>query len=369
MNAETTLTLTECADRPLYVQLHDRLLEQIKLGVYKEGEALPGIKHLAAASGVSVITVEAALKRLIASGICYRRPKKGTFVVPRSTRPGVRAAGGNVRQAMVVYSPCAVDADRMLAEFNYGIHAQAREAGVDLLHISGDLNDNLASLTDNPGLEVRGVMILYAAHLEAVAQVAARHPDMRFVLLNYQFEGFSGTPDNLYGVFSDEFGGGYAMTDYLLKRGCRKIAVLSSQSAGNCNYPMRIAGYRMALENFGLRYDPKLVADVHNEGLSHLRQAGREGVIQILGYDLPDAIFGLNDLLTAGAIEYLRQERPELNIAMAGFDHYDPEVSMSYNFPTMAVDTEGLGRMAVRILCSEEMPVKSFRLAATLIQR
>lgn len=44
------------------------------------GEKLPGIKEIAESAGVSLKTAERALDILIKNGICFRRPKRGTFV-------------------------------------------------------------------------------------------------------------------------------------------------------------------------------------------------------------------------------------------------------------------------------------------------
>ncbi len=365
-----TMTLDVTGRQPLYIQLYDRLQTRIQNGTYEPGSALPSIKQLAAEYDISIITVESALKKLIDAGICYRRPKKGTFVAPSpvAAAPASVVSDPNARQTLVVYAPYEIETCRMLSQLNEGIHAAARNAGMDLLHLSGELEEELTMLEANPGLVIRGVLILYATRHNQLAQLAQKHPNLRFVLLNYQYESFAMTPANLYGVFSEEFGGGYAMTRYLLERGCRKIGILACQD-DDMNYSLRIAGYKLALEHFGLPFRPEWVINEPGVPTGELRHLGRVGMEKLLTRVTPDAVFGLNDLLIVGAIEYLRQEHPEHRIIMAGYDHYIPELSLSYGFSSVAVNARGMGETAVEILLQSELPVKSFRLPTTLIQR
>ncbi len=373
MNQPSPSPLDTRAATPLYLQLHDRLLGQIRSGQIRRGEALPGIKKLAAEAGVSIITAEAALQKLISSGICYRRPKKGTFVGPAIDAPPVSAPSADsggiaARRAVVVFSPYVIEECTLLNPLNHGIHAEARENGWDILHISGDLARQIDSLDRNPGIDICGVIVLACADLTSLPEIARNHPRLRFILTNYQIEDFESTPANLFGVFSEEFGGGYTMTRYLLQQGCRRIAVIYSRNA-DCNYAMRIAGYRRALEEAGIPFDPALLCEGPHNPPARLRETGRQCIAELLGRTLPDAVFGLNDQFTAGAAEYLRDERPDLAPALAGYDNFVPEISIAYGFPTVEVDTGMIGRTAVKLLREAKPPVKSLRLPPTLIQR
>ena len=65
---------------PLYVQIKQVLLEEIRNGVWKAGEQLPTEPALAARFGISVGTVRRALGGLEDEGIISRREGSGTFV-------------------------------------------------------------------------------------------------------------------------------------------------------------------------------------------------------------------------------------------------------------------------------------------------
>jgi GntR family transcriptional regulator len=65
---------------PLYHQIQQRLLEQIRSGELKPGKPLPSIQQIAALMGVSQMTVRQAVRALIELGVIYSRQGKGTFI-------------------------------------------------------------------------------------------------------------------------------------------------------------------------------------------------------------------------------------------------------------------------------------------------
>ncbi len=69
----------------IYVQLSNQLKNYIAKKNLEPGAMLPDIKTIARSAKVSVKTAERALDKLIKEGICFRRPKKGTFVADGNT--------------------------------------------------------------------------------------------------------------------------------------------------------------------------------------------------------------------------------------------------------------------------------------------
>jgi GntR family transcriptional regulator len=65
---------------PLYHQIQQRLLEQIRSGALKLGEPLPATQEIAAKLGVSQMTVRQAIQSLTDLGVIYSKQGKGTFV-------------------------------------------------------------------------------------------------------------------------------------------------------------------------------------------------------------------------------------------------------------------------------------------------
>jgi len=65
---------------PLYYQIQQRVLEQIRSGALKAGEALPSEQQISTRMRVSRMTARQALKSLCSMGIAYSLKGKGTFV-------------------------------------------------------------------------------------------------------------------------------------------------------------------------------------------------------------------------------------------------------------------------------------------------
>jgi len=65
---------------PLYLQIQDKLYEEIRLGELQPGSQVPSEHELAAQYNVSRMTARKALDGLIAKGYLFRQQGKGTFV-------------------------------------------------------------------------------------------------------------------------------------------------------------------------------------------------------------------------------------------------------------------------------------------------
>lgn len=75
-----SLPLDRRSGIPLYHQIQQRLMNQIKSGTLKPGMPLPSIQQIAAQMGVSQMTVRQAVRALCELGVIYSRQGKGTFI-------------------------------------------------------------------------------------------------------------------------------------------------------------------------------------------------------------------------------------------------------------------------------------------------
>ena len=92
------LTLERESKIPLYLQLIEKIREQIAEGDWKPGERLPTYKGMAELHGVSKITVNQAMDQLVREGLIVRTQGSGTYVAdPAKSKLGLRrtAAGLN----------------------------------------------------------------------------------------------------------------------------------------------------------------------------------------------------------------------------------------------------------------------------------
>lgn len=78
---DLTVCLDPKAERPLYQQLYDHLSAQIRAGLLKKGDKLPGKRSLAGQLAVAVNTVDTAYQMLVAEGYLEAREKSGFYVL------------------------------------------------------------------------------------------------------------------------------------------------------------------------------------------------------------------------------------------------------------------------------------------------
>ena len=68
------------SDRPVYVQLAERLRKKINSSAYSAGEQIPSVRQLAAETAVNPNTVQRALAELEGEGLLEVRGTLGKFV-------------------------------------------------------------------------------------------------------------------------------------------------------------------------------------------------------------------------------------------------------------------------------------------------
>lgn len=88
---QLTLCLDSGGEKPLYQQLYESLASQIRSGVLKPGDRLPGKRALAGQLAVAVNTVDAAYQMLVAEGYLEARQRSGFFVLESGGFPAVEA--------------------------------------------------------------------------------------------------------------------------------------------------------------------------------------------------------------------------------------------------------------------------------------
>ncbi len=78
---ELTICLDPAGEKPLYQQLYDSLVEQIRSGALRTEDKLPGKRSLASQLAVAVNTVDTAYQMLVAEGYLEARERSGFFVL------------------------------------------------------------------------------------------------------------------------------------------------------------------------------------------------------------------------------------------------------------------------------------------------
>lgn len=121
-------------------------------------------------------------------------------------------------------------------------------------------------------------------------------------------------------VSFDNKKGAYKATAYLASRGHKKIAFLSAKQS---SFPIRdrIKGYRNALADHQIAYDPKLVVEGDTPDRDGFTEKnGYEAMQKILKQKpVPDAIFCSSDIKAIGALKAMREAN--LKIPMVSYDN------------------------------------------------
>lgn len=156
-------------------------------------------------------------------------------------------------------------------------------------------------------------------------------------------------PD-VWNVGLEDEKGGYLATKHLLEHGHRCIAFACPEIRKDGVVEKRLMGYRRALEEFGVSFDPDLVFQQEitiPEGIELGRKLASRGDIT--------GVFASADILAAGIIAGLREEgvRVPEDMSVVGFDdHYLCQLT-SPTLTTIHQDAEQKGVLAVQMLLNQ----------------
>ncbi|RJL32911.1 LacI family transcriptional regulator [Bailinhaonella thermotolerans] len=169
----------------------------------------------------------------------------------------------------------------------------------------------------------------------------------------------------------DNEGGAFAITDYLLNQGHRRILYVGGPAALSTTVH-RLAGHRRALETRGLPYDEDLI----QTGVFG-RRFGYERIRAALGAGLDfTAVFAANDSVAAGVLHGLEEAglRVPEDLSLVGYDDLPVAQELRPALTTVHVPLEEMGRQAVRLALAdpgdELAPVSgSMRLGTHIVVR
>ncbi|WP_159791788.1 LacI family DNA-binding transcriptional regulator [Puerhibacterium puerhi] len=144
--------------------------------------------------------------------------------------------------------------------------------------------------------------------------------------------------------------GARAATAHLVARGCRRIAVVGVHPGERMgSAALRLEGYRAALEDAGLPFDPALQGEA---GQWH-RSTGAEAMNRLLDARVEfDGVFAMNDALALGALHVLHARRIAVpgQVAVVGFDDVDDARYAEPPLSSVAPGREQIAQTAVDLL-------------------
>jgi DNA-binding LacI/PurR family transcriptional regulator len=222
--------------------------------------------------------------------------------------------------------------------------AEAAHVSVILEQSGGDRNRELALVHGNRALAVDGVLYSVLGLSEDEAHLL-RNVRTPLVLLGERI--FHGPTDHVTMRNAD---GVRAATEHLIGLGRQRIVALGAHegevigSAG-----LRLDGYRQALAEAGIPFDPRLIVDVQD----WYRRDGGDAMQAFLERKIPfDGVVAFNDLIGLGAMRMIQEAglRVPQDVAVIGYDDID---ETRYSLPTLSTVEPGkqeIAEVAVRFL-------------------
>jgi len=291
------------------------------------------LEMVARAAGVSIATVSRIINGT-AKVSAERKRAVDAAIAKFNFRPNPAARGLAMGKSTTIGVITQAIDSPFYGEGLRGIESCLQKRGYAALFMSGNWNeqDEARCMAELLARRVDGI-IIFSGRL-GDAQLAAYARKAPIVL--------SGRRLKSPGVFSlpiEDHQGALLATRHLIELGHRRIAFI----AGILDHPdavERLKGYRRALREAGIAYDPRLVApgDFHEEG-------GVEATERLLGSRTKfTALFCVNDQTAYGACLALYRNRLRVpdDVSVIGFDDLH---SSAYRVPPLTTV-----RQSIRVL-------------------
>lgn len=296
------------------------------------------INDVAAAAGVSVSTVSKAVHGRY--GVSPDTIRRVMDVVERLGYQSSLGASSMRSHRTGVIGVLVPAFEPFSAEILKGVGAAVRGTGFDLMAYAGSQDGT------GEGWERRSVSRLSGTLIDGVIMVTPTVVNVAGEVPIVAVDPHTG-PADLPTVESDSFHGAQLATRYLIELGHTRIGFIAGRPDLRSSV-LRDAGYRSALLEAGIRFEPGLVGvGRYEEDAS--RELAHELLTQI---DRPTAIFATNDLsaiAVLGVAHELGIRVPD-ELSVIGFDDI-PEASRHVPaLSTVRQPMQRLGEVATKLL-------------------
>lgn len=321
----------------------------------------PTINDVAQAAGVSAATVSKAVNGRY--GVASHTAERVLQVVEELGYESSLVASSMRSRQTGVIGVLVADFEPFSAEVLKGVGAALTESRYDLLAYSGSRQ------LSPEGWERRSLSRLSGTLIDGVIMVTPTVVNVSADVPIVAIDPHTGRAD-LPTVESDSFGGARSAVDFLIGLGHRRIGFVAGRPDLRSALA-RDAGYRRALSEAGIAFDPALVA-VGNYEQGSAREAARR---LLTAPERPSAIFAANDLSAIVVIEVAQELGLEVprDLSVIGFDDI-PEASR-FHTPLTTI-RQPMGRLGaaaadlvVALMSGETPDPTHIRLPTRLIRR
>lgn len=299
---------------------------------------MTSIKDVAKAAGVSTATVS----RVLANNAPIKaetRKRVLEAVARLNYRPNLIARSLRAQKSTKIGLVVSDIRNPFFTAIGRAVEDAAYEQGYSVLMCNTDENPEKEELYLNLLYDENVAGVIFSPTQQFSASFNSHGTKVPFVIIDRALES-KGTDM----VLLDNVSAAYELTKHLLESGYRKLAGLFG--AVSTTGQERSLGFQKALEDFELKpvatyFIPPRIQQGYDATITLLSSANR-----------PDAILTSNSLLTAGALQALRNKKISVpnEMGLVGFDEttwgelVDPPITV------MAQPTEEIGRTATELL-------------------
>jgi LacI family transcriptional regulator len=230
-----------------------------------------------------------------------------------------------------------------IGEIIRGIDAELASAQYDLLLYTTHrrkMKESAYVITLTRGMADGLLLVLPrdpGSYLETLRQYRFPH-----VLIDHR-----GGDNEAPAVAAANWQGAYKATEYLIELKHRRIGFITGAMDQICSKD-RLAGYKTALTDHGITFDPELVQE--GDFFQPLGYAGASTMLDLP--HPPTAIFASNDVSAFGVMEAVREHGLRIpdDVSVLGFDDIPQAAHVHPPLTTVLQPLEEMGRKATRML-------------------
>lgn len=324
----------------------------------------PTLKDIADAAGVSVPSVSKALNNK--EGISNDTKERILKAVQELGYEGRSGRIEGATKARLYTLEAFISNDAFYGDIFDGINAAAKKRQVDLqMHVFSDAQDmikkGLSNLNDDPlllvGIDAPEIIDILVENQVSAVIVNGMDPSMRLSSIS---------PDYHFGA--------WIATRYLIELGHRDIIHVTHDHRETVR--KRIDGFREALEDAGIPYDPKFqILDLENP--QNISVAARDIVYKKLKArkTMPTGIFCVNDMVALGVIQAVQDlglSVPD-DVSVIGFDGLPMGAFSTPSLSSVQTDRKSLGQLAIslfdEIISDPSLSIRRITCGVELLKR
>lgn len=326
-------------------QVKQQIIWLIASGKLKPGDRLPSVRRLAERLAINMHTVRNAYLMLENDGLVATRQGWGTKVLAIDPVQIARSQN-NIRSNTIgviipsLFNPFYHQLLRGIQEI-----ADTDQSLIFICNTQDEPTEAWRYVNQLISKQVDGIIV---ASLDIEQFVPEGADPTAHKSIGAPYVCVDGPDTCAYSITLDLETVGYEATNHLIEHGHRRIGLITFGYAG-IDFRPEDHGYRRALENEGIQYDPSLVIHTHSFG----GEAGAQGVQQLLRLPQPpSAIFAITDLMAQGVLQALNAAGKHVprDIALIGFNDIPLASSLTPPLTTISAPGIQMGTEAMEML-------------------